>query len=319
VQQGVTRVVKSLTSEHETFSTFLDPGGSVFRWQRFMIIVTGVLCSLLVSIWFYSSRAILCCAELRNLLNIGAGVPFLSADAECGAPNVISALSCCAPGVADCLGYDGNCADFQEQFASVQGCYPYDGTNHETIADWECHAFPDDSYASDEFFVGLIAVAVAIPVDVFLTGAFETSNEVDGAAEGWMEWRWMARLLFGKAAHANWHFTTTPRGDGQRPSDFVKFIATEGLEWVGVLLYAVNRAFSAVTRCCAGAGAAGAESDGDESGSKDEDAAAAGRAATLKKRLYAAAGLIGVYIVWAIFSWCVPRAAALLPQLQLCL
>jgi sugar lactone lactonase YvrE len=301
VQQGVTRVVKSLTSEHETFSTFLDPGGCLFRWQRFMIIITGILCSLFVSIWFYSSRASLCCAELRNLLNIGAGVPFVSADAECGAP--FSTSSCCAPGVADCLGYDGNCADFQEQFTSVQGCYPYDGSNHETIADWECHAFPDDAYVSDEFFVGLIAVAVAIPVDVFLTGAFETANEVDGAAEGWMEWRWMSRLLLGKTAHAKWHFSTALQGAGQGPSEFVKFVATEGLDWVGVFLFAVNRAFSAVVRCCSRTDAADSEPE-EEEADKGEDTAAAGRAATLKKRLYAMAGLIGVYIVWTIFSWC---------------
>jgi hypothetical protein len=36
-----------------TFATFLDSDGYIMRWQRFMILVTLVLSTLLTSIWFY--------------------------------------------------------------------------------------------------------------------------------------------------------------------------------------------------------------------------------------------------------------------------
>ena len=39
-----------------------------------------------------------------------------------------------------------------------------------------CHAFPDDAYITDQFFVALIGVAVALPVDMFLQRAFEARH-----------------------------------------------------------------------------------------------------------------------------------------------
>jgi hypothetical protein len=50
-QRSSARVVRSLMVDHSTFATFLDTSGYIMRWQRFMIVVTIVLSTLLVSIW----------------------------------------------------------------------------------------------------------------------------------------------------------------------------------------------------------------------------------------------------------------------------
>jgi hypothetical protein len=94
------------------------------------------------------------------------------------------------PPVGPCLGYAGNCADLQEQFIELQGCYFYGDPGaeeyHEFLDEYRaslaarlrrlhammmlthllravCHAFPDDAYITDQFFVGLISVAGACP------------------------------------------------------------------------------------------------------------------------------------------------------------
>jgi hypothetical protein len=92
------------------------------RWQRFMILVTLVLSTLLTSIWFYSSRGAQCCAEIRAILG-------------------------CAP-AGPCRGYVGDCADILAQFSDVEGPYIFsDGpgeppTPHMYLDDYVCHAFP---------------------------------------------------------------------------------------------------------------------------------------------------------------------------------
>jgi hypothetical protein len=53
LQRASARVVRSMCTDHSTFSTFLDVDGYIMRWQRFMILITLVLSTLLVSIWFY--------------------------------------------------------------------------------------------------------------------------------------------------------------------------------------------------------------------------------------------------------------------------
>jgi hypothetical protein len=53
IQRASARVVRSMMTDHSTFATFLDTDGYMSRWQRFMILVTVVLSTLLTSIWFY--------------------------------------------------------------------------------------------------------------------------------------------------------------------------------------------------------------------------------------------------------------------------
>jgi hypothetical protein len=97
--------------QHETLATFLDDANAeIKRWQRFMILVTLVLTSLLTSIWFYSSRAQACCAEIRGILGCDAGQP--------------------------CHGIVADCGDLQTQFIDVQGPYTYDNDVHMYLDDY---------------------------------------------------------------------------------------------------------------------------------------------------------------------------------------
>jgi hypothetical protein len=71
VQRASARVVRSMCTDHSTFSTFLDVDGYIMRWQRFMILLTLVLSTLLVSIWFYCAYpcgAMGACARRTQLL-----------------------------------------------------------------------------------------------------------------------------------------------------------------------------------------------------------------------------------------------------------
>ena len=345
-----------------------------------MIIVTLVLSTLLVSIWFYSSRGQQCCAELRMMIDTGAGqVCPRSAPPSPPAPpfapplpplpplpppppppallspgGVVAtsdeALLSDAPGcppVGPCLGYVGNCADLQEQFATVQGCYFYGDPGaedyHEFLDEYVCHAFPDDAYVTDQFFVALISVAVALPVDMFLQRAFEIANEVEGAPESWLTWSGIYKMALGKHGHADWHFTDESR---KHPSDVAMFVATTQdvsmLEVVAFWLENLGGPMRFIMRVVALAydveawtevpemifaaimfvprmlrrfvlwlqGKEQPEEEGSDDGSSEASAATKARRDRLQKRLYASAGLIGVYLCWTIFAWCV-RAARL--------
>lgn len=62
-------IVKSLLNDHDTFSVFLSECfDGLARWQRLMIVMTLVIGGLMITIWFYSSRATNCCLEVRTLL-----------------------------------------------------------------------------------------------------------------------------------------------------------------------------------------------------------------------------------------------------------
>ena len=267
--------------------------------------------TLLTSIWFYSSRGTQCCAEIRSIIDLGAGQ-------TCGAPYIPppdDATGC--PPAGPCLGFLGACADVQEQFLSLQGCYVFsDGTDepteHDSIADYVCHAFPDDAYVTDQFFVGLISIAVALPVDRFLGRAFEIANEGDeGLAGSWLEapsGKW--KLMLGKDAHNGWRLA-----DPKRPvSDLVLWLVGGGAETdLQAALFIVTLVLRHLRAKIFGVPAPEEPaSDAEEEPAAEEEEEPDARADALKKKLYAAAGLIGTYVIWAIFSWYerVRRAAA---------
>ena len=146
VQRASGRIIKSMMTDHGTFATFLDADGYIMRWQRFMILVTIVMSTLLVSIWFYSSRGTQCCQEIRAMLDMGAGqvcgatpppAPPMSPSmpplppAPFTPPGVLAVSSDAAvspsgcPPVGPCLGFTGGCNDIPEQFIDLAGCYYY--------------------------------------------------------------------------------------------------------------------------------------------------------------------------------------------------
>ncbi len=305
IQRASARVVRSIMTDHETFATFLDTDGYIMRWQRLMILLTLVLSTLLVSIWcapaccclllsvrlpdaccnparFYYSRGASCCAELRAMLS-------------------------CAP-TGGCRGTLGDCADLQAQFADVQGPYYFSNapgeppTAHMYLDDWVCHAFPDDAYVTDQIFVGLISVAVALPVDLILARLFEIANE-DEVPHNWVDapaGRW--KLLLGKDAHQGWHLA-----DAARPvSELVLYLVREGDNALGAALFLLGSALRRLRRrLCGGGGSEPAEAASNALAATSDASSAGGAARTeaLQKRLAASAGLLGVYTCWVIFSW----------------
>ena len=197
----------------------------------------------------------------------------------------------------------------------------------------ECHAFPDDAYVTDQLLVGLICVAVALPVDVFITRAFETANEVDLPGNWLDEPPGTWKLLLGKRAHNGWRLA-----DPEKPvSALVLWLVGGGSEsYLETLLfflgYAARRLRAALCRCgvsfapeeqavkysgahpsmpldildYVSANGRGGGSMLDSSCSASEASSSDSgyaRAEALQKRLYASAGLLGVYAMWVLFSW----------------
>lgn len=192
-----------------------------------------------------------------------------------------------------------------------------------------------DATVTDQIFVALISVAVALPVDMFLQRAFEIANEVDGAPESWLMWSGVYKMVLGKHAHADWHFTDETR---KTPSDVAMFIATSQdpgvLEVAAFWLENLGGPMRFIMRVVALAydveawvevpamiGAAfmvvprmlrrfvlwmegkDPPEEASEDGSSEASAATKARRDRMTKRLYASTGLIGVYLVWCIFAW----------------
>ena len=194
---------------------------------------------------------------------------------------------------------------------------------HDTLVDYVCHAFPDDAYMTDQFFVGLISVAVALPVDMFLNRAFEIANEIE-LPETWLEappGKW--RMVLGSGCHNGWRLADPT----VQVRDLVLWLVHERNEgWLATLLRLVAwlwRRLQRKQQPRPGDDPAG-DSDNNDDGSdaSSESSGAEQRAEVLQKRLYAASGLLGVYVIWAVFSWRVLSGppcrggAALLPLHQ---
>ena len=205
--------------------------------------------------------------------------------------------------------------------------------------------------------MGLISVAVALPVDMFLGRAFEIANEGDMPGN-WLDapaGRW--KLILGKDAHNGWRLD-----DPRRPvSEFTRWIIGGGAEsdfqvvkWL--VAFALRRLWALlsgrkapevsfpeeeddIARRSSMSEAGGRELStqsaavrlneppgptpsssknalpGDGGGhdttvakpSGDAESAASSgasaRGAALEKRLYASAGLLGVYVCWTVFAW----------------
>ena len=135
-----------------------------------------------------------CCAAVRLLLDSGPD------GGEC-------------PPVGDCRGFNGTCGLLAEQFATVAVLPEYPNG----LADWTCTAFPNDDNQIDAFIVGLISIAIAIPVTVFIQVCFSIANDNE-APESWLEWTGWRKLVFGMNAHRRWHYTR-----GEPPVRHVKW------------------------------------------------------------------------------------------------
>ena len=319
-ERASARVVLSLMTEHEQFSTFLDETAGLMRWQRWMILMTLVIAALLVSIWFYQSRGAQCCAEIRAILDCESAV--------------------------SCLGFTGSCADLPAQFSTLQGPFVYGVPPQEypDLSQYVCHAFPDDTYPLDQLLVALINIAIGLPIGMFLFRCFEIANEGEDWPDAWLEVpkgliTLAFRLFYGRHLTGRWHYRPPLEGEGcavdtdpkalkpvaQCRSDLVQWYVRHSGEMPTMW---AQRTLAWVWRKLSGSGSAeptpydglppafreGGAADVGESIGKGEPAGEgsepeaeeeedAGAADALAKRLYAASGLVGIYLAWAIFSW----------------
>ena len=131
----------------------------------------------------YYAKAVNCCNDVRAVLNSGPD------GGDC-------------PPTGSCRGFDGNCADLPAQFATVAVLPDYPNG----LQDYVCHAFPDDDKPVDSFIVGLISIAIAIPVTQFLASCFAIANDSE-APESWLQWRGWRKFVLGLQAHRLWHYT----------------------------------------------------------------------------------------------------------------
>jgi len=236
-------------TNHPTLSIFLDSQVSMARWMRFFTFFSLLLSALLVSIMFYSQRASSCCLEIRSLLQAGAGASCFAMSPPPQPPPPLppppharvwkppplsplapaSALECDpATPAGVCMGYQGSCAELASQFAHVPGAYVYGPPGqescHATLADYVCHAFPDDSIGSDQIYVALISMVVMLPVSLGLQLLCQRACEIFGAQNGWLAWGPLLRILFGGGMRAPrmWHWSGVTR---HRPWKLVRWLA----------------------------------------------------------------------------------------------
>ena len=119
------------------------------------------------------------------------------------------------PPVGPCRGFEGNCGDIANQFATLPVLPDYPNG----LQDWTCTAFPDDDNKPvDSFIVGLISIAIGLPVTLFIATCFSIANDSE-APESWLEWVGYQKLIWGPRAHRRWHYT----GPAGQPPRFVKW------------------------------------------------------------------------------------------------
>jgi hypothetical protein len=225
---------------------------------------------------FYA-KAVNCCAQVISILDSGPD------GGNC-------------PSAGNCRGFNGTCADVSQQFAEVPILPDY----KHGMADYTCDAFPMDEKPVDSFIVGLISLAVSLPVVLFLQTCFGIANDSE-APESWLEWFGWRKFVFGLNAHRRWHYTGPAGPPNRHVRWFVRSVGAPPSET------AINLYHSAVALATCSdppwfVEAREATGDGDDVVS---DTAMADEAQELAryKRTLTAAGLAGVYIMWAIFTW----------------
>jgi hypothetical protein len=318
-------VMTALLTKHETFAVFLSPGiGFLHRWQQVMILVTCVVALLAVDIWFYFSRALNCCKDVRAQLGCSADVY----------------ASCTLSGVEYA---GGECGAL---WAAAAALGAPDGLSD----DYNCTAFPSDDTVRDDFLVALVCLACTLPIEIFLEFCFETSNEVE-IPDAWLTWTPLRSLLLGANT---WSYATARPGYVKRcvaqyanelDKLFIEIFAADAVRAVVTAPMRAARACAAAARRGSGAGKAApadegaatprthtdahANDDNDDAASVRSDGAASSatrsaisevaseaRATARTGRLMGTIGFLGVYTIWAVMCWLVFAYGMLIYRLQ---
>ena len=167
------------------------------------------------------------------------------------------------------------------------------------------------------FLVGLISLAVALPVTLFIATCFEIANDSE-APESWLQWLGWRKLVFGRRAHRRWHYT----GPEGQPVRYVRWFVRSTTAPISETLANLCRSMYAwltgtevpwLVEAREAEVEASAEEhdsccdDGDGKSKGGSTASSVRHAHTLMlwKRMVTTAGVVGVYVTWAIFSWCI--------------
>ena len=248
------------------------------------------------------AQGVNCCVVLRQILDSGPD------GGNC-------------PPVGPCRGFEGTCGDITNQFAELPVLPDYpDG-----MQDWTCTAFPDDNSNLDTFLVGLIALAIAMPVTMFISTCFEIANDNE-APESWLEWLGWRKMVFGRRAHRRWHYTG-PKGQPIRYvrwflrsagapisetaanlcRSFYAWVTGTEVPWLVEAREAEEEAAAEAEDSGGEEGSCGHSSHGGElasiSGGSTSSSVRSAKGLRAWKHSVLAAGLAGIYITWTLFAW----------------
>ena len=221
------------------------------------------------------------------------------------------------PSASDCRGFTGTCADLVQQFNTIAVLPSYPNG----LQDYTCTAFPDENKPLDSFIVGLISIAIGIPVTMFINACFIIANDAD-APESWLEWVGWRKLVFGANAHRRWYYTGPLGQPNRHVKWFIRSAASEAPEILGNLWHsfvcsltgrelpwhkkareAMEKAEDEATKSKAPEGAAPEAAAEEDDGASTTSSTREARVLRRLKHIYTTTGLVSVYIVWGVFVW----------------
>jgi hypothetical protein len=184
----------------------------------------------------------------------------------------------------------------------------------------------DEANSRDTLIVGLIALAISLPVTLFCQSCFEMANDSE-CPESFLMWGGVYRYVIGLRANRRWHYT----GPAGQPRRFVRwYVRSVDAPKPETLLNLYYSLVAFVTRTKppwtveaeeaeaeAAAGSVSGSGSGAHKDFNDDDADArsvhssrSGRSSVMSavelrrhKRKLTVMGLCGVFLVWAIFAW----------------
>jgi hypothetical protein len=247
------------------------------RWMTAMLLASTILAMFLVQIWFFWSKAEICCADTRE------------------------ALGCARDSTSGpCRGFGGECAElsslhfpFAAAVAQAAGGAP--GAQPRPVPLPACAAFPDGG--RDAFLAGLISAACALPFASFVSTLFSLSVATDAlqthGATRLLTWPLRFRLPLGRA---DWRFSAVraPRLRRRLGSWWSTGTASDAI------VATTDACIALFARLRRGGGPPPPPAAPLPASGLDLDAAKAFDALTLAFRY---AGFVLLYATWGVFVW----------------
>jgi hypothetical protein len=175
--------------------------------------------------------------------------------------------------------------------------------------------FPDDDRLIDKLVVALIAIAVAIPVTLFVGTLFDEANDVDEPKIQMQMPETVIRkrvyaLIFGRKPHKNWHFVDAT--GKQQVSGILRWWIRYGYEEPVVFIpyhfwrWARRRLRGHPLNLQEPQQVEEHSAANEAEHTREQEVVEARKEAQAlhrNRRLLGTIGVLGVYCIWAIFSW----------------